>query len=383
MVVLDGVGVGAMPDADEYGDEGSATLQNIYEEVGGLSLPNMAKMGLGEVVDLNLGDKPKRGGYGKFTIASAGKDSTTGHWEMMGLITEEPFPVFPDGFPDELISRFEDEVGRGVIGNVVASGTEIIEELGEEHLRSGKLIVYTSADSVFQIAAHKDIVPVDELYEICRIARRLCKGEFGVGRVIARPFIGKKGSFERTPERKDFSLPPPEDTVLDLLIENDYEVRGVGKLDNLFAWRGFTSCQHTTGNAEGMSRILELVKEERFEGLLFSNLLDFDMLWGHRNDVEGFAKGLVEFDEYLPKLLESLRGDDILIIVSDHGNDPTTVSTDHSREYCMLLVWYEGMEGMIDLGKRETLADLGATIVDNFELSNSVGGCSFFEEIVI
>jgi len=384
LLVLDGVGVGEMPDADLFGDQGSASLQNTWKALGGLKLPNLAKMGLGRITGLEMIGSPAQvvGGHGRMAIASYGKDSTTGHWEMMGLTVREPLPLFPDGFPRELIDSFERETGRGILGNRPASGTEIISQLGEEHLRTGKPIVYTSADSVFQVAAHEQIIPLDELYDICRIARRLCTGRFAVGRVIARPFVGKPGSFTRTPNRKDFSLEPPRRTLLDVLQEKHIPVVGVGKLDDLFAARGFDRCRHYSGNQQGMEFLIEEATQEDSRWLIFANLIDFDMLWGHRNDVVAYGRGLEEFDRFLPGLQRSCRENDLLIIVSDHGNDPTTPSTDHTREYCLLLVWSKKMAGEIDLGTRQTLADVGATIAEYFGVVFPGVGTSFLERIV-
>jgi phosphopentomutase len=373
-----------MPDADLFGDQGSASLQNTWKALGGLELPNMARLGLGRISGLEmLGlSAQTAGGYGRMAIASYGKDSTTGHWEMMGLTIKEPLPLFPQGFPQELIESFEKEIGRGVLGNRAASGTEIINQLGEEHLRTGKPIVYTSADSVFQVAAHQQVIPLDELYRICRIARRLCCGKFAVGRVIARPFVGKPGSFTRTPQRKDFSLEPPGRTLLDVLQEEKIPVAGVGKLDDLFAGRGFDRCRHYSGNRQGMEFLREEAAQKSSSGLIFANLIDFDMLWGHRNDVAGYGRGLEEFDRFLPRLQEVCREEDILMIVSDHGNDPTTPSTDHTREFCLLLVWSRRMTGAIDLGTRQTLADIGATAAEYLGVPFPGEGSSFLEGIL-
>jgi phosphopentomutase len=341
-------------------------------------------MGLGRITGLEMIGSPAEvvGGYGRMAIASYGKDSTTGHWEMMGLTVKEPLPLFPDGFPRELIDSFEKEIGRGILGNRPASGTEIINRLGEEHLRTGKPIVYTSADSVLQVAAHEQIIPLDELYSICRIARRLCTGRFAVGRVIARPFVGELGSFTRTPNRKDFSLDPPGRILLDILQEKHIPVVGVGKLDDLFAGRGFDRCRHYSGNQQGMEFLREEIAQEDSRGLIFANLIDFDMLWGHRNDVGAYGRGLEEFDRFLPRLQGFCTENDLLIIVSDHGNDPTTPSTDHTREYCLLLVWSKRMAGGIDLGTRQTLTDVGATVAEYLGVAFPGVGTSFLGKIV-
>lgn len=383
VVVLDGVGVGEMPDASQYGDGGSASLQNTWRALGGLELPNMVKMGLGGIEGLQVCGFPPGvvGGYGRMAIASHGKDSTVGHWEMMGLRVDEPFPTFPDGFPEELIAGFEGEIGRGILGNRSASGTEIINELGEEHIRSGKPIVYTSADSVFQVAAHEEVIPLKELYRICEIARCLCSGDYAVARVIARPFIGEPGGFRRTANRKDYSLPPPGRTLLDVLQEEGIPVLGVGKLDDLFAGRGFDRCIHYRGNLEGMELLEGQVSSEERRGLIFANLIDFDMAWGHRNDVLAYGWGLEEFDRFLPRLLSACGEGDLLLIVSDHGNDPTTKSTDHSREYCLLLAWMRGMSSGIELGTRGTLGDVGATVADHLGVLCPGEGVSFYSRL--
>jgi phosphopentomutase len=382
LIILDGVGVGEMPDADKYGDVGSATFQNTYKALGGLKVPNLLSMGIGRLTSIDEGIEVA-GAYGKAKIASAGKDSTTGHWEIAGVITEKPFPVFPHGFGSDLIDRFEKLTGRKVIGNRPASGTVIIEELGEEHMRTGALIVYTSADSVFQIAAHEEIVSLDELYKYCRIARGLCTGEYNVARVIARPFRGKPGSFYRTEGRRDFSVPAPDGIVLDRLLKNRRDVIGVGKVDDIFGGRGFTRCTHTKDNKEGMELILKEVDKLHNGCLLFANLIDFDMKWGHRNDYMSFGRGLEGFDNFIPFLKNTLEDNDLLIITADHGNDPTTVSTDHSREYVPLLIWNKSFKGAVDLGTRETMADIGQTIADIFKVEKTPDGISLREMLLI
>lgn len=381
LIILDGVGIGALPDAGEYGDEGSNTLGNLARVSGGLDLPNLELAGLGNIAPLD-GISPQKDPvacFGKMAEASPGKDSTSGHWEIAGLILDKPFPTYPDGFPREVIEPFERAIGREVLGNKAASGTEIIKELGDEHVRTGKPIVYTSADSVFQLAAHVDVIPLDELYRICRIARDQLSGAHAVGRVIARPFEGPSGSFSRTRDRKDFSLCPPAPTLMDRLMEKGLKTVSVGKVDHLFAKRGFTDMVHTTSNAEVIARIIEQVERE-FAGLVFANLVDFDMLWGHRNNPEGFRKGLEEFDEALPRIMEALKADDMLVITADHGNDPTTPSTDHSREYVPLLVYGKSFRSGVDLGVRSTFSDLGATIGALFDTPTE-HGASFLGEI--
>jgi phosphopentomutase len=381
LVILDGVGVGALPDAAEYGDEGSNTLANLAGAVGGLNLPNLERMGLGNIEPL-AGVSPRAepvASFGKMAEASPGKDSTSGHWEIAGLILDAPFPTYPDGFPAEVIERFEKAIGRGTLGNKAASGTEIIKELGDEHLQTGKPIVYTSADSVFQIAAHVEVIPLEELYRISRLARDQLSGEHAVGRVIARPFEGPRGAFKRTPDRKDFSLCPPKPTVLDSLKEAGYRTVSVGKVDHLFAKRGFTDMIPTRSNSEVIARVVEQAAG-KLAGLVFANLVDFDMLWGHRNDPDGFRRGLEEFDLALPRIVEALRPEDILIITADHGNDPTTPSTDHSREYVPLLAYGKKLRRGVDLGVRETFADLGATIGGIFDVAVE-NGTSFLGEI--
>jgi phosphopentomutase len=382
LIVLDSCGVGELPDAKLYGDEGSNTLVNTANAVGGLKLPHMQKLGLGNIAPL-LGVKPNpsaQASFGKMAEVSPGKDSTTGHWEMMGLILQKPFPVYPHGFPKEIIEQFEKSVGRKSLGNKPASGTEIIQELGEEHVSTGKPIVYTSADSVFQIAAHEEVIPVDELYRICEIARKIMTGERGVARVIARPFLGKPGSFKRTERRKDFSLPPPSKTVLDLLHENNIPVIGIGKIEDLFVGRGISTSIHTGNNSDGMDKLEVSVK--RFKpGLIFINLVDFDMLWGHRNDAPGFAAGLEDFDRRLPEILDLLTDEDILIITADHGCDPTTASTDHSREYVPLLVYGKSLKSNVNLGIRDGFSDVGATVAEIFQIEGTGKGKSFLKDI--
>jgi len=382
LVVLDGVGVGELPDADRYGDRGSHTLRHVAEASGGLRVPVMESLGLGRIEPLPgvRAIAEPRGAWGRLAERSAGKDSTTGHWEMMGIVLERAFPTYPDGFPLELLERWCERVGRGWLGNVAASGTEIIQRLGEEHQRSGRYIVYTSADSVFQVAAHEHTVPLAELYEACRAARALLVGEHAVGRVIARPFEGEPGSYRRTTNRRDFSLEPFEPTVLDRLIERGRRVVTVGKVDDLFAGRGVSDAIHTKSNDEGEQVLLDLARRPG-EGLVFANLVDFDTQYGHRNDPAGFARALEQFDERLSQLLPRLRDDEMVWVTADHGNDPTTPSTDHSREYTPLLVAGPRVRAGAGLGTRATFADLGATLAELFGVTAPRSGTSFLQEL--
>lgn len=381
LIVLDGVGIGALPDAHRYGDEGSNTLLHVSQAVGGLHLPHLAQMGLGNITFIEGVPPQERplAAFGRMAEASAGKDTTTGHWEIAGLILDRPFPVYPKGFPPEVIKLFEERIGRPVLGNKPASGTAIIEELGEMHMRTGYPIVYTSADSVFQIAAHEEVIPLEELYRMCRIAREILTGEHAVGRVIARPFSGIPGSFRRTANRKDFSLPPPEPTLLDLLKENGLAVMAVGKVEDIFAGRGITEALHTKDNMDGVSAILQFMRR-REGGLIVANLVDFDMLYGHRNDPRGYAQALQAFDERLPEIVEALLPQEVLIITADHGCDPTTASTDHSREFVPLLVYGQNVRAGVDLGTRQTFADVAATVAELFGL-HYPRGTSFAREV--
>jgi phosphopentomutase len=382
LIILDACGIGELPDAHMYRDEGSNTIVNTAKEVGGLRMPNSEKLGLGnidQILGLNL-QREAQANYGKMAELSAGKDSTSGHWEIMGLVLEKPFPVYPQGFPPEIIRPFEKAMNSKVLGNKPASGTEIIKELGEEHLRSGHPIVYTSADSVFQIAAHEEIIPVENLYEMCMKARKILTGKHGVARVIARPFVGEPGSFKRTERRKDFSLPPLEKTVLDILKKNGVPVIGIGKIEDLFAGCGLTESIHTKNNSDGMDKLVEAMRKFQ-KGLLFINLVDFDMLWGHRNNSQAFASGLEEFDRRLPEVLSLLKSDDLLIITADHGCDPTTPSTDHSREYGPLLVYGKSIKNNVNLGTRKSFSDVGKTIAEIFKVSGTKNGESFLKDL--
>jgi len=375
VIVLDSVGAGSLPDAGEYGDSGANTLVHIAEHRGGLNLPQMQRMGLGNIIPI-LGIPPASSplaAYGIMMEASKSKDTMAGHWEMMGLVVDKPFPTFPQGFPKEILEKFFQATGiKKVLGNKAASGTEIIAELGEEHMNTGFPILYTSADSVFQIAAHEKVIPVPRLYDICENARRVCD-EYQVGRVIARPFLGESGNFARTPNRKDFPMLPPGKTALDLLKERGFPVTGIGKIEDIFAKQGITRALHTKNNHHGMECLAEELSVTR-RGLIFVNLVDFDMVYGHRNNVEGYAQALEEFDVELEKLLPQLLKTDLLIITADHGCDPTYPGTDHTREYVPLLMYSKQPLPQKNLGTRETFADIGITILSLFEIPHSFHG---------
>jgi len=380
LIVLDSVGIGELPDSKDYGDEGSNTLRNIARYLNGLNLPNLEEMGLGLIDNIKgiRSDIVPKASYGKMIEKSKGKDTTTGHWELMGVISDKPFSIFPDGFPPRIIDKFRKKTGLDILGNIPASGTEIIKILGEEHIRTGKPIIYTSADSVFQIAAHEDIIPVNRLYEICEIAREILN-PYKVGRVIARPFVGNPGNFRRTERRRDFSIPPPEN-VLDRLIENNIPVIGIGKVKEIFGNRGFTHSISVKNNTDNIKKILMAMKDYK-RGLIFSNLLDFDMLYGHRNNINGYADALKEFDSWIPNIMEELTEKDLLIITADHGCDPTTPSTDHSREYVPILVYNSLLNYGICLDIRESFADVGETILQAFGLESIGIGTGFFKKI--
>ena len=381
LIVLDSVGIGELPDAWQYNDQGSNTLANLAQAVKGLNLPNLEKLGLGNIHPIE-GVSPQTeslAAWGKMAEQSPGKDTTTGHWELAGIILKQPFPTYPQGFPEEVISRFTKAIGRPILGNITASGTEIIKELGVEHMRSGAPIVYTSADSVFQIAAHEQIVPVSKLYEWCQIAREILVGEHGVGRVIARPFLGEPGSFWRTQNRKDFSLAPTAPTILDYLTEQQIPTVAIGKIKDIFAGRGIQKHLPAGNNLETVAAVIEALKRTK-TGLIFANCVDFDTLWGHRNDVQGYAQGLEEFDQNLPRIMEQLSEDDILCLTADHGCDPTTPSTDHSREYVPLLV-YGSKVKPVDLGTRSTFSDIAQTICEFYDLQPVFPGESFLGKL--
>jgi phosphopentomutase len=381
VIVMDSVGIGELPDADVYGDQGSNTLGNIARQVS-LNIPTLAACGLSRVVDLPgvpIADVP-RGAFGRMAERSAGKDSVTGHWELMGLVIERPFPTFPHGFPPDLIHAFEQRIGRRTIGNVVASGTEVIERLGAEHMRTGAPIVYTSADSVFQIAAHEEVVPVAELYRFCEVAYALVVEGLGIGRVIARPFVGQPGGFQRTANRHDYAMPPRSETLLDHLVAAGVPVTAIGKISDLFAGRGISTTHSTRSDDEGMSRVeAQMAHQDR--GLIFANLVDFDTVYGHRNDVTGYAANLERFDTALANLLPRLRQDDLLIVTADHGNDPSTPSTDHSREYVPVLAIGPRVSAGSDLGTRTSFADLAQTLAETFGVPRVAHGTSFFHQL--
>jgi len=383
VIVIDGVGAGESPDASDYGDSGSNTLSNTARVLGGLDLPNMGEMGLGNITPME-GVPPREktwGAYGKCQEISKGKDSVTGHWELMGVEVKEPFPTYPNGFPLEVLDEFKKLTGLEVLGNKTASGTEIIKELGEEHVRTGKPIVYTSADSVFQIAAHEDVIPIDELYHLCEISRKMLKGEHAVGRVIARPFIGDNAeTFTRTKRRHDYPLLAPTDTMMDTLIKEGHKVYATGKIDDLFGNRGITKTHHSVFNMESIQALVDFLDED-FIGLLFTNLVEFDMTFGHRNDVKGFGQKLEEFDAFIPTIRNTMKDTDIAMIVADHGVDPTTKSTDHSREYIPLLVFGKQVKNNVNLGIRQSFADVAATIGEVFSVTPPAIGQSFLREI--
>lgn len=389
-VVLDGVGVGEAPDASDYGDAGSDSVGNTARAVGGLRMPNLQRLGLGNVCDIvGVAPEPNPGAhYGVMKPSATGKDSTSGHWELMGCVLDRRMPVYPEGFPNEIIGAFCRATGNGVLGNRAASGTEIIQELGEEHVKSGDLIVYTSQDSVFQIAAHEEVVAPEQLYRYCEMARSILCEPHNVGRVIARPFLGIPGAFYRTERRRDYSVEPPRDTTLDRLTAAGSVVVTIGKIDDLFSGRGITTAVHTRDNREGMRRTLEAARGELAPGadFVFTNLVDFDTMWGHRNDARAYALGLEEFDSFLSEFLPALGDSELLIVTSDHGNDPTTPGTDHSRERVPLLVWHVGLARGRSLGVRDTFADVGATVEENFGTNigaagRAGAGTSFLDEI--
>lgn len=386
IIVLDSVGIGELPDAADFGDVGSNTLVNIKKVRPQTSLPNLCALGLGDIQGKDvslLGEvAAPKGCYGKMAERSIGKDTTTGHWEMAGIITKRPFPTFTEtGFPKEVMEAFEAAIGTKTLGNYAESGTVIIQDLGVEHMKTGYPIVYTSADSVFQIAAHEDVIPVQKLYEMCEKARKILTGKYGVGRVIARPFIGNaKDGFTRTKNRRDFSLEPTGPTILDLTKAKGMEVVAVGKIEDIFEHRGMTRTDHTTNNHDGIEKTIQFLKDD-FEGLLFTNLVDTDMIYGHRNDVEGYAGALEYFDSRLPEILAQLKEEDVLFITADHGCDPTTPSTDHSREYVPILAYGKPIREGVDLGVRKTFADLGQTISDYLGLDAHFEAESFWKEI--
>ncbi len=377
LITLDGVGIGAAPDSAAYGDEGANTLGHILDKSVGIAIPNLLSLGLGKLLKLNsFADSAPLGAYGRMVEKSAGKDTMTGHWEIAGIFTELPLPVFPGGFPPELIEEFERRAGVRCLGNIAASGTEIIENLGPESRARGMPIVYTSADSVFQVAAHTDVIALEALYRICRTAREVLQGPWAVGRVIARPFTGSPGNYVRTDERRDFSLPPPGRTILDSIRDSGLEVVGIGKIEDIFAGRGLTRSVHTHDNQDGVRALLEALGLD-FSGMIFINLVDFDMKYGHRRDIPGFAGALERFDRALPDIRGSLSGADTLIITADHGNDPTHHGTDHTREQVPLLALGRGFASACNLGTRSTFADVAATVAELLGVSSVGEGRSF------
>ncbi|MBG9774164.1 phosphopentomutase [Brevibacillus laterosporus] len=383
LIVLDSVGIGELPDAKNFNDEGSHTLGHIAQKVEGFALPHLAELGLGTIAPLHNvpAVAAPRAHYGKMKEISMGKDTTTGHWEIMGLHVSTPFNTYPDGFPQELIEEFEQRIGRKVLGNKVASGTEILDELGEEHMKTGAVIVYTSADSVFQVAAHEEIVPLEELYKICEIARELTlRDEYAVTRVIARPFLGKPGAFERTSNRHDYSVKPFDKTVMNNLVDAGLTSIAIGKISDIYAGEGVSKEIRSKDNMDGVDKLLQSMQES-FTGLSFVNLVDFDAKYGHRRDTEGYGKALMEFDARVPELLAALKENDLLIITADHGNDPTHHGTDHTREYVPVLAYYKNLETGKNLGVRETFADLGATIAENFKVKMPKIGQSFLAQL--
>nr|WP_113674864.1 phosphopentomutase [Vallitalea guaymasensis] len=380
-IILDSVGMGELPDADKFGDTGSNTIGNIAKQLK-LDVPNMRKLGLANIegmINLEKVEEPE-GVYGRIGELSNGKDTTIGHWEMVGIYSPIAFPTYPDGFPGEVTDKFEEYVGKKILGNKPASGTAILEELGKEHMETGRPIVYTSADSVFQIAAHEDIIPVEKLYDMCREARKILSNEHAVARVIARPFLGEPGSFYRTANRRDFSLVPPKDTLLDILQQSGKDVIGVGKIEDIFSGKGITEAIHTKDNMDGVDKTIEYMNKDN-KGLIFTNLVEFDSKWGHRNNVEGYAKGLEEFDMRLPEIIKNMKDTDVLMINADHGCDPTTPSTDHSREYVPFLAYGKELKNNADLKTRKTFSDIGQTIAEILDVKQLEIGESFLKDI--
>ncbi|SCJ53908.1 Phosphopentomutase [uncultured Clostridium sp.] len=383
LVILDSLGVGELPDAKEYGDVGSHTLDNIYKVCGKLNINNLENLGIGNIEGVsgpNKSNAPK-GSYGRAMELSKGKDTVTGHWEIGGVVLDKPLNTYPEGFSEDIINEFLQKTNqKGILGNVVASGTEIIKELGAEHVKTGYPIIYTSADSVFQIAAHEEIISIEELYKMCEIAREMLVGDKAVGRVIARPFIGEEGNFIRTSNRRDYALNPFSKTMLEYLKENGLEVAAVGKIEDIYNRQGVTKAVHTKNNMDGVDKTLEYMKEVE-EGLIFTNLVDFDMLYGHRNDAKGYGKALEDFDGRLQEIYNNMSDDDMLIIAADHGCDPTTDSTDHSREYIPILVYGKKLKNGVDLGTRKGFTDIGKTILDFFNIDNEIVGESFLDKL--
>lgn len=384
LVVLDSVGIGELPDASNYGDEGSHTLYAASTS-SFFQMPNMERLGLFHINGVkekfpNVTGEHFEGAVVRLAESSKGKDTTTGHWEIAGIISETPFPTYPNGFPEEILNEFEKRTGRKIICNLPYSGTEVIADYGKEHIETGALIVYTSADSVFQIAAHEEIIPIEELYRFCEIAREILVGDHSVGRVIARPFVGEYPHFKRTSNRHDYSL-APSTTMLDQLKDAGFDVVAVGKIHDIYAGKGITESLRTKNNEEGIERLIDHMNKA-FEGICFVNLVDFDMIYGHRNDVDGYAKALTYFDQQLPRILEGLKTDDILMITADHGCDPSTPSTDHSREYVPVVAYGEGLKKGVNIGTRNSFSDIAATILEYFDVEKKVAGTSFLKEIM-
>ena len=381
LIVLDSFGIGEMPDAKKYGDEGSNTLAAIVKSEK-YDTPNLEKLGLFNIegVDCKEGVENPQASFARLAESSNGKDTTTGHWEMAGIISEKPFPTFPNGFPEDFLEEYSKRVGRKILCNKPYSGTEVIKDYGREHLETGALIVYTSADSVFQVAGHEDVISLEELYRCCEIAREMLQGDLGVGRVIARPFVGKEGSFERTRNRHDYALDPTGPIVMDDLVENGFDSIGVGKIYDIFAGKSVEESYKIEDNIDGMNKTLDLCDKD-FNGLCFVNLVDFDMIYGHRNDVDGYANAASEFDKQLGQMMDKLREDDIVIITADHGCDPSTESTDHSREYVPMIIFGDKIKAGVDLKTRKTFADIGKTIADIFEIDSPIPGTSFYKEV--
>ena len=381
LIVLDSYGIGALPDAADFGDEGSNTLKTITASKA-YDTPNMKKLGLFNIdgVDWMKKEESPAGAYGRMKERSRGKDTTIGHWEIAGVVSPKPLPVYPNGFPEEILEKFREATGREVLCNLPYSGTDVIRDYGEEHMKTGALIVYTSADSVFQIAAHEEIVPVEELYRYCEIAREILCGEHGVGRVIARPFIGEAPNFQRTANRHDFSLLPPRDTMLDAILEAGYDTYGIGKIYDIFAGKGIAHTQRIQNNVDGMEKTLEM-QEKDFKGLCFVNLVDFDMLYGHRNDLDGYAKAATVFDKALHEFMTQMRDEDILIITADHGCDPGFKGTDHSREYTPMLMYGKDVKAGVNLGTRACFGDIAQTILDIFEIDKKLQSESFWNDV--
>lgn len=384
LIVLDSVGIGELPDAALYGDEGSDTLGNIARKLGGLRLPNMSALGLGDIEGVDQIEKVSlpNGAYGRCMEVSPGKDTTTGHWEIAGIQLDKAFPTYPDGFPEDVVKEFESLIGTRILANRPASGTAIIQELGDEHVKTGYPIVYTSADSVFQIAAHEDVIPLEKLYEMCTLARNMLKGKHAVGRVIARPFTGQSGNYKRTTNRRDFSLEPIKPTLLNYIEKAGMDVCAVGKIEDIFSGSGINKAVHTKSNMEGVDQTLEYMKADT-KGIIFTNLVDFDMLYGHRNNVEGYGRALEEFDNRLPEIMEAMGKEDVLMITADHGCDPTTPSTDHSREYIPILIYGNDIKHGINLGTRKSYSDIGKTIAELLGIEAPIAGESFAKHMVI